>query len=356
VVIDGEGVELPRANVTGFVEEQLAGEAWRVYYQESEPGGWVVAAGQTVDERDELVLGLTVSQVVPWLVMLPVLLAAMALAVRQALAPVHQLTQAVRARKPDDLQPIAQARAPVELGPLIGAMNALFERMRETLARERRFTADAAHELRTPLAVLRAQWDVLRRARTQAERVEAERKLSTGLDRMDRLVTQMLALSQVESRMALPHATEVHWAAVVEQAMSDSLPLAERRNMELACEWPEPGRHPLPLLGDEQLLALLLRNLLDNALRYAPAGTTVTLRFGEDHLEVENGGPPLEREQLEHLGERFRRDEAQCESGSGLGVSIVKRIAGLHGLEVRFDAREDGQGVKAVVRHAAPGR
>jgi two-component system sensor histidine kinase QseC len=355
VLIDGDGMQLQRrVGVTGFVEEQLAGEAWRVYYLESEPGGWLVATGQAVEERDELVLGLTASQVVPWLLMLPVLLVAMAWAVRNALAPVHQLTAAVRRREPDDLRPVAQARAPSELRPLIDAMNGLFERVGQALDRERRFTADAAHELRTPLAILRAQWDVLRRSRTTAEREEAQRKLGAGLDRMDRLVTQMLALSQVESATALPRATEVRWQAVVEQAMSDCLPLAGRRHMELACEWPQANRIPMPLLGDEHLLALLLRNLLDNALRYGTAGTQVTVRFGEDRLEVENEGTPLTAPQREHLGERFRRDETQPESGSGLGVSIVQRIARLHGLSVNFGACDDGQGVKAVVRYATP--
>jgi two-component system sensor histidine kinase QseC len=353
VAIDAGGVQLPRhEGVTGFVDERLGGQAWRIYYQAPQPGGWEVAAGQTMHERDELVVGLTASQVVPWLLMLPVLLAGMAWAVRQALAPVHQLTDAVQRRDPDDLKPIAEGPAPAELRPLVAAMNALFGRMGQALDRERRFTADAAHELRTPLAVLRAQWDVLRRARGDAERAQAERQLSAGLERMDRLVTQMLALSQVESATALPHAAEVDWEAVVEQAMSDCLPMAERRRMELACEWPAAGARPLPLHGDMHLLTQLVRNLLDNALRYAPEGTTVTLRFAEDRLEVDNAGPPLAREQVGHLGVRFRRDETQPEPGSGLGVSIVRRIARLHGLEVAFGARDDGQGVRVVVRRA----
>ena len=113
--------------------------------------------------------------------------------------------------------------------------------------------------------------------------------------------------------------------------LADCLALAERRHMELACEWPDAGRHPMPLLGDEHLLAQLLRNLLDNALRYAPAGTQVTLRFAEDRLEVENEGLPLTAQQLAHLGERFRRDEAQPEGGSGLGVSIGRVVVRRNG-------------------------
>jgi two-component system sensor histidine kinase QseC len=149
--------------------------------------------------------------------------------------------------------------------------------------------------------------------------------------------------------------TEIDWPAIVEQAMSDSLSLAERRRVELECEWPPEGLHPLPLLGDPNLLTVLLRNLLDNAVRYAPAGSTVTLRFDQERLDVENEGPTLTPEQLASLGERFHRFEGQAETGSGLGISIVRRIATLHGLEVDYAARADGSGVRATVRFAGVG-
>jgi two-component system, OmpR family, sensor histidine kinase QseC len=355
VLADREGGQLPRrADGSGFVDQVIDGEPWRVYYLQPIAGEWLVAAGQKVNEREEMVFGLTASHIVPWLLVLPVLLLAITWAVRRALAPLDQLAADVRGREADDLRPLRQPDSPAELAPLVGAMNALFARIGQTLARERRFTADAAHELRTPLAVLRAQWDVVRLARDPVERAQAEAKLGAGIDRMERLVTQMLALSSVESADGLRHATEVGWPAVVEQAMSDCLALAERRRMELACEWPPAGRHAMPLLGDAQLMTVLLRNLLDNALRYAPPGTTVTLRFGEDRIDVENEGASLTPARQAELGERFHRPEGQAESGSGLGISIARRIAALHALELVFGACDDGAGVRATVRFAAP--
>ncbi|MDP9901840.1 ATP-binding protein [Variovorax ginsengisoli] len=350
MISDREGVQLPyRPERGGFVDEQLRGHAWRVYYLQSFDGRWLVASGQRVYERDELVYGLTVSQVVPWLLVLPVLLGVMAWAVRRALSPMARLTRVLQRRPANDLQPLPEERAPAELRPMLGAMNGLFARIEQMLVRERRFTADAAHELRTPLAVLRAQWDVVQHAGSPAERAAAEAKFGIGLDRMDRLVTQMLALSRVESGIA-PTLDEVQWTPIVEQAMSDCLALAERRNIELACDWPPPGRHPMPLLGNEHLLTVLLRNLLDNAVRYAPAGSAVTLRIGQESIEVENAGPPLSAEHLARLGERFYRPDGQQEVGSGLGVSIVRRIAQLHGLELVFGSRADGTGVRALLR------
>ena len=351
LLADREGVTLPRrADASGFVDMTLGEDAWRVYYLQSARGTWLVAAGQRLYERDELVSGLVGSQLLPWLLVLPVLLLAMAWAVREALAPVRTLTADLQRRGADDLQQVPTARVPAELGPLFAAMNGLFARIEATLARERRFTADAAHELRTPLAVLRAQWEVLSRTREEGERARASAMLGAGLDRLDRMVEQLLALSRVDAADRPAHGEPVDWGPVVEQVMNDLLPLAERRGIELACDWPPEGTAPFALRGDADLLALLLRNLLDNAVRYAPEGSEATLRFGVDGLRVENAGPPLPAETMERLGERFHRPAGQAESGSGLGLSIAQRIAALHGLELRYRTRADGSGVVAELR------
>jgi len=329
LLVDREGVQLPRrADASGFVDMQLGGEPWRVYYLQSPSGESLVAAGQRGDERDELVRDLVVGQLVPWLLVLPVLLLAMAWAVKRALQPVRALTRELQGRSADDLRPVPVNHAPHELQPMLQAMNGLFSRIESTLERERRFTADAAHELRTPLAVLRAQWDVLKRSSGEAERAQAAARLDAGMDRVDRLVTQMLALSRLEATERLPQAAALQWEPIVEQAVSDVLPLAERRRIELDCEWPAAGTLALPLRGDAALMSVLLR-------------------FGASTLQVENDGPPLPHEMLVHLGERFRRVDGQHESGSGLGVSIAQRIAALHGLRLHYHAGAEGRGVVA---------
>ena len=356
---DGDGIQLVRrAGAGGFFDDQVGSDRWRVYYLQSDDGQWLVATGQKSYERDEVVYSLTLSQLLPWLVLLPLLLLAMTWAVRRALAPVLELSDELRERAAEDLRPLSDERAPHELKPLVGAMNGLFTRIDATLARERRFTADAAHELRTPLAVLRAQWDVVRGASDSASRAVAERKLSTGMDRMDRLVTQLLALAGVETGLESqrPPAREVSWQGIVEQAVSDCLPTAERRRIEIECSWPPSKTHPFPLLGDAHLLTVMLRNLLDNAVRYAPGGSIARLIFGAQSLTVENDSEPLSAEQLARLGERFYRPEGQKETGSGLGISIVQRIAALQGLTVSFGAKDDGSGVRVVVGYAMPTR
>jgi len=353
VLNDHEGAQLNYLkDGVGFVDQKIDGRDWRIYYLQSGNGKRLVAAGQRLHERDEVVVGLTVSQLVPWLLMMPVLLLVMAWAVRRALAPMHVLTGELKGRAADNLKPLARAdEQPVELAPLVGAMNGLFSRVADLLARERRFVADAAHELRTPLATLRAQWDVVRRSESAVERARAEAQLDAGMERMDRLVTQLLAMSRADIADAALLNTQIRWPGVVEQAMNDCLALAQRRRIELACYWPPNDKPAMPLLGDQHLMTVVLRNLLDNAVRYAPEGSTVTLHMGTSELRVDNAGDPLSQEQLAGLGRRFHRVPGQHETGSGLGISIVQRIADLHGLYVVFGADDSGRGVRATLRY-----
>ncbi|NLD68204.1 MAG: two-component sensor histidine kinase [Limnobacter sp.] len=351
---DREGASLLRQeDRAGFVDMRIDGEPWRVYYLQSFDGDWLVAAGQKSYERDEMVYEFVLSQLLPWLLVLPGLVLALTLAVHRALAPVERLVGDLGSRSAHDLEPIAARDVPADLRPMIDAVNALFERISGTLARERAFTEDAAHELRTPLAVLRAQWDVLRRTEPGPERTAAAVRFGSGLERMERLVTQMLALSRLEAGGLVVRRHPVDWREVVEQVFSDCLRLAEARGIELACEWPAGNEAPLPLHGDPDLLKAMLRNLVDNAIRYAPVGSTATVRFAADRIEVENEGPGLTFEALARLGERFFRPEGQDQAGSGLGVSIVERIAALHGLEANWAPRTAGDGMLVTLRAAA---
>jgi two-component system sensor histidine kinase QseC len=339
-VVDGDGERLPyRAGATGFVPLEIDGEGWLVYYLHPAGSSWVVAVGQATDERDEVLRGLLIGQLVPWALMLPVLLAAMAIAVRHVLRPVRRLAADIGSRGADDLHPVAVAGLPSELTPLVSATNRLFERIRRTLEHERRLTADAAHELRTPLAALRAQWEAVRVAGDEATRKAASRQVGAGIDRLSHVLAQLLALSGVDDRAPTQFTAMVDWRRVVQDALSDCLPLVEAQGSEIAVEWP-PGDAPaLPITGDDALLTLLLRNLVDNALRYTPPGTTVMVRLAADRLTVEDDGPGLAPDVLARLGDRFFRPAGQAASGSGLGVSIVRRVAELHGLDLHFANR-----------------
>jgi two-component system sensor histidine kinase QseC len=357
IIADYEGEALPfRAGQSGFVDLSLDGEQWHVYYLHPADSRFSIAVGQSAHERHELLAGLLTGQLLPWALMLPVLLVAMTVAVRHVLKPVREVAHEIEYRRADDLRPVALDNPPAELKPLLAAMNRLFARIGESLEHERRLTADAAHELRTPLAALRAQWEAVRVASNDTTRAVAFRQVGCGIDRLGRLVDQLLALAAIESRAATAFTHLVRWETVVEQALSDCMPLIEQTGSDVEVRWPAAGR-ALPILGDEELLALLVRNLVDNALRYAPAGTDVVVRLGTDELVVEDSGPGLDAAMRGRLGYRFHRPPGQPQPGSGLGVSIVMRVAALHDLDVTFADRADidpnQRGLRVTLRRSA---
>jgi two-component system, OmpR family, sensor histidine kinase QseC len=338
---DREGVQLPfRAEGDGFVDLPLAGADWRVYYQRAGPGGWLVAVGQPHEERDELVQALLLGQLAPWVLTLPLLLLAMAAALRQALKPLRRLTDDLGRRQAADLQPLSEDGLTADLRPLVQATNRLLLRLREQIEHERRFTADAAHELRTPLAALQAQWD----AAQAAGSAPGPAKIGEGLERLSRLVAQMLDLARLEQHDLQARQLPIDWMALVEQLFSELLPLAEARGVELECRWPPTGRKPLLERGDAPLLALMLRNLLHNALRHAPPRSCVSLRLQAETIEVWDQGPGVPAPHLPRLGDRFFRLPGQADAGSGLGLSIARRIAALHGLVLEWQTLTPADG------------
>ena len=349
LLADREGHALPfDAAAEGFVNLKLGEASWRVFYLRGS-GPWRVAVGQATDERDEVLRDLLASQLLPWLLMLPVLLAVITASVRRGLQPVREIAGELRRRRADSLAPLTIANTPAELQPLLTSMNDLFGRIERALEHERRLTADAAHELRTPLAALRAQWEAAQLAASDAERAQAQARIGEGIDRLSRLVSQLLALASAESGDGPVFTEVVDWHRVLERALSDCLPLLDGTDTEVTVTWPDKGA-ALPLTGDQALLATLVRNLVDNALRYSPPRSLVTLRFTTQSLVIEDQGPGLAQAHLARLGDRFYRPAGQAQTGSGLGISIVRRVAQLHGLEVRFENRDDGPGLRVTIR------
>jgi len=356
LLFDREGAELPFvAQAHGFVDSTINGEVWRTYYLSSDDGTRIVAVGQELKERHELLTDLLKSQMLPWALMLPLLLAVIALSVRHALRPVRELARDLESRGAEDLRPVRRQNLPDDLQPMLAALNRLFQRIGAALENERRLTADAAHELRTPLAALRAQWEAVQVAPSDEARKHSLAQVGVGIERLSHLVVQLLALASAESMQTTSMKQNVVWPNVVGNALSDCLPMIETRGSDVEVHWPEDNAGtqpvaPLPLLGDEALLTTLLRNLIDNALRYSPFGSHVQVFFEPDRIVVEDQGTGVSPEEIARLGDRFHRAAGQAESGSGLGLSIVRRIAALHGLEVRFGNRPGAGGSAGGLR------
>lgn len=286
------------------------------------------------------------ASVLPWLIALPFMLLLLISLVWSELRPLKQLAKQLAQRAPDDGTPLQAERVPKEVQPLILALNGLFSRISAMMQRERRFTSDAAHELRSPLAALQVQSEVIQLAvDDETMRTHALKQLDSGIARATRLVDQLLTLSRVEADDARSAFEPVSLKQTLQETLAAQLPLADKAGVTLrlhAEAEPVIQGHPL-------LLSLLVRNLLDNAIRYTPAGSEVDVRLAANSLSVEDNGEGLSDADRQRLGERFWRPPGQEKSGSGLGLSIVRNIAQLHAMQLAFSQRP-GSGLCVTLR------
>jgi two-component system sensor histidine kinase QseC len=338
----------------GFSDAQHEGRAWRVFSTWDRRRRVLVQVAEHREARADIVAALGAALAWPLAVALPLLAGGIWLALGQGLAPLRELRAQLARRSASDLQPLDTARAPEEVEPLVAELNRLFARIGETVARERRLTADAAHELRTPLAVLSTQAQVARRATGDAQRNEALDALIAGAERAARLIEQMLTLARLEAGKPAEPVQRVALQEIAREALAEAAPRAVEKNVDVSLE----NGAPAEVQGHAALLAILLRNLVDNAVRYTPAGGRVrvsarALPEGAE-LEVADDGPGVASAELPRLGERFHRLAGAAETGSGLGLSIVLRIAELHGARVRFAPGLGGAGLSVSLRFPSP--
>ncbi len=339
----------------GFATVQLAdGNEWRVFGARNDRSDVQVFVGEQIESRDEIVWAVLRNVLVPLLFALPLLALLLWWAVRQGLAPLRQLSQVLGQRQAQALEPVLLDDMPTEMKPLVDALNALLERIAGMLAFERRFTADAAHELRTPIAAIRAQAQVALGAGTDvAQRERALQATLSGCDRATRLVSQLLTLARLEAPQGQP-TTLLDLSALARNVAADLAPTALARGQSLELEAPAP----CALVGDDVLTTVLVRNLIDNALRYSPDGARVCVQVttdsGQPLLRVEDSGPGMTEEEITRLGERFFRVLGHQQPGSGLGWSIVRRIAAVLKAEVQVGRAPLLGGLAVTIRWPEP--
>jgi two-component system sensor histidine kinase QseC len=319
---------------TGLRTLAIGGERWRVFAAHGAERDVQVYVGEQLRSRASILLAVLRSLGLALVLALPLLALAAWAAVRGGLQPLRRLGAQLAQRQPQALQPVAMPQAPTELQPLLDALNGLFSRIAALIESERRFTADAAHELRTPIAAIRAQAQVALAEADDARRAHALRATLEGCDRATRLVEQLLTLARLEADATMAEG-RVDLAALARRVAADLAPRALDRGQALEVD----AGQALPVSGNETLLTVLLRNLVDNALRYSPDGATVRVTLGTVpgagvRLLVEDSGPGLSEADRARLGERFFRVLGSDAAGSGLGWSIVRRIAAAHGLAV----------------------
>ena len=313
---------------SGFETVRLQdGTQWRVFGTRGAERDVQVYVGEQTASRSAILWVVLRGMLWPLGVALPLLAMAGWWAVRQGLAPVRRLSHELTQRQAQTLERVTLGDMPSEMRPLIQALNDLFDRIEKMIVAERRFTADAAHELRTPIAAIRAQAQVAMGAGDDtAQRSHALQATLAGCDRATHLVGQLLTLARLESGSSAP-ANSVNLSATTRRVAAELAGAALERNQVLALN----AADTCAISGDETLVAVLVRNLIDNAIRYTPQGgqiqISVLCESGHAILRVEDSGPGMTNVDTARLGERFFRVLGTNQTGSGLGWSIVKRIA-----------------------------
>lgn len=345
---DKRGKEIPFRKISGFTD---IGKPWqekslRVIYYHDGKTGQTVAVAQPWRNRLEILWNIVWAHLAASLLVLPLMVLLLHLAVKRSIYPLKELASELSERRADNLAPVSRA-VPQETQTLVDALNRLFARVQTSIEREQRFTSDAAHELRSPLAALKVQAEVLALSDT-AEQPYHLQQIQQSLNRTEHLINQLLTLARLDPEQGLKNTAPINWESLSSQVLQNTNLSAREKRIRLKREFlAEP-----PLLqGDDALLQLMLRNLLDNAVRYSPENSEVGLYFHADRIEVRDQGTGIAPEHLSRIKERFYRPAGQNAQGSGLGLSIAEHIAKLHGLTLKLENR-DGGGLSAWLERA----
>jgi two-component system sensor histidine kinase TctE len=307
----------------------------------------LVQVAETLDKRSRLATEIIKGVILPQFVILPLAVLLVWLALARGIAPLNELQQRIRKRDSSDLSPIDERDAPEEVSPLVRAINDLLARLDQSLSAQKHFLADAAHQLKTPLAGLRTQAELAQREidAGSADAKDVKRSLqqiALSSQRAAHMVNQLLAMARAEDTEHASHKQSVNIATLAEETVRDFVPRALEKRIDMGFERSE-GSMPLSIPGHALLLRELIRNLVDNALQYTPAGGTVTVRVMDDPfgqvvvLQVEDTGPGIPAAEREQVFQPFYRALGTNVDGSGLGLAIVREIAQQHDAQILLE-------------------
>ena len=342
---------LPRLNTEGFATLDHDGRAWRIYATPS--GNQAIQVAQPTALRAELAARSAGRLLLPVIIVLPFLGLLGWWIVGRGLAPLTEVAQTLSQRDPTSLQPVTVDGLPIEVRPLVEALNALLQRLDVSFDTQRRFAADAAHELRTPLTALTLQIQLAARSQTHEDRALALERMEQGVKRATRLVQQLLTMARLEPEAAQKGAVPID-LAILATAVADELqPLAAQKSIVLEVDAPPLTQIP----GQEDALRILLTNLIDNAIRYTPPGGRVHVSVqpagARVQLIVQDAGPGIPPDELERVFDRFYRGREAVAGGSGLGLAIVRQIAAMHDATITLSEGNSTGGLRALASFPA---
>ena len=346
------GVSLPQRAVLGFTNVRANGTEYRVLSVQS--GREVLQVAQDLAVRQRLASRLAWRTVTPIALMLPVLMLVIGWVVSRSLAPVERVRRQLSSRAAADLAPVGEDDLPAEIRPMVHELNSLLGRVQQSFEVQPNFVADAAHELRSPLTALKLQVQALQRAADEPTRTLVQGRLAAGIERATHLVEQLLLLARQEATANEPQPVDLQ--ALVRQVMGEQAATAQARDIDIGLVQADE----LQVRGRADALRVLVRNLLDNAIKYTPPGgrVDVSLRaertgVGAAWLVIEDSGPGIPEDERARVFDRFYRSasaQGAAVTGSGLGLAIVKSIADRHGAALALDRSQALGGLRVDVR------
>lgn len=349
------GKRLTYANPTGAnISQQAVGfhtvfsgaHKWRVFVLRNAVR--TIQVAQPISARREIGFSFALRAIIPLLLAIPLFALFVWLSVRYGLSPLNRIAEEVKLRTPSELKTFSLDGIPSEILPLVTQLNFFLERLSAALETQKRFVADAAHELRTPLAALALQLRVLERSSSQEERVESISSLKNGISRAAHLVSQLLALARLEPQSPREF-TELRLDEAAREIVAERARIAEQHGVDLGVSESEA----ITIMGEIESIRALIANLVDNAVRYTQPGgiVDVAVRHGESGalIEVIDSGPGIPPEEREHVFERFYRCPGSGPVGSGLGLAIVKSALERHGGNITLTDGPEGRGLRVVV-------
>ncbi len=352
-VFQSNRVILPPRAVLGFADVTQGGTRYRVYSMQTPLQ--TIQIAQNMDDRLSRARALAARAVLPMVVIAPLLMAVLWWIINRSLAPLERTRRQVAVREAKDLTPLPEDGLPDEVQPLVQEINLLFGRLSDAFSSQRAFVANAAHELRSPLTALKLQAQALARTSDPQAREQAVARLNQGVDRAIRLMQQLLVLARQESALPDPAGwRSVDLRALLEQVVQDLLPQVQSRCISLTLE----ADATAIVHGDADGLQILLRNLLENAIKYTPVQGRIRLRVDRNkaatRVVVEDSGPGISPEQRERMFERFVRADDAPGTGSGLGLSIAKAIAERHGATLTLGHSAELGGLSILLEFPTP--
>ncbi len=346
-------------------EDVMQGQEVRVAYtwiKVDVPGArpMLVQVAETLEKRKTLATEIVKGVMVPQFATLPLAVLLVWLALVRGIKPLAELEKRIRARKPDDMSPLDETAVPEEVAPLVSSINDLLSRLKVSLTTQRRFLADAAHQLKTPLAGLRMQADLAQRETDAEELKKSLKHIGQASIRATHTVNQLLALARAETTGRSLAKQPVDMVLIASEVMADSVPHALEKKIDLGYDGPAVGEQNTTLEGNPTLLKEMVRNLLDNAIAYTPENGRVTLRLLTDRfsgvlvLLVEDSGPGIPESERELVLQPFYRALGTNVDGSGLGLAIVLEITNQHDAAISIEDAEapNSPGTRITVRFA----